>query len=62
MAQGSACDVACGAGTVYRNYFAQVTDAGGRALREGQSRLHQVDCLADLLAELGQHGGAAPGV
>ncbi|CAK0910574.1 unnamed protein product [Prorocentrum cordatum] len=62
MAQGSACAVACGAGTVYRNYFAQVTDAGDRALREGQSRLHQVDCLADLLAELGPHGGAAPGV
>lgn len=37
--QGPACAIACGAGTVYRNYFAQVNG------KEGQTRLNQIDCL-----------------
>ena len=45
--QGPACAVACGAGTIYRNYLAPV--AGGI----GQAHDRQVDCLADLGAALG---------
>lgn len=45
--QGPACSIACGAATAYRNYFAPV------AGREGQTRHHQVDNLADLSAALG---------
>ena len=45
--QGPACAVACGAGTIYRNYLVPV--AGGI----GQSIDRQVDCLADLAAALG---------
>ncbi len=45
--QGPACAVACGAGTIYRNYFAPVNG------KIGQSATHQIDCLADLGAELG---------
>lgn len=44
--QGPACAVACGAGTIYRNYFATV--AGGM----GQSADRQIDCLSDLANEL----------
>lgn len=42
LTQGPACAIACGAGTIYRNYFMRV----GRGV--GQSRTRQVDCLADL--------------
>ena len=45
--QGPACAVAAGAGTIYRNYFAP---AHGHI---GQSAHHQIDCLADLGAALG---------
>lgn len=45
--QGPACAIACGAGTIYRNYFANVR--GGI----GQSANRQIDCLRDLGAELG---------
>ena len=45
--QGPACAIACGAGTIYRNYFAQ---GGGQ---QGQSASHQIDCLGDLGAVLG---------
>ncbi len=45
--QGPACAIAAGAGTIYRNYFVPV------GTRVGQSREHQVDCLADLGALLG---------
>lgn len=45
--QGPACAIACGAGTIYRNYFAQVN---GRA---GQTADNQIDCLADLGGVLG---------
>ena len=47
--QGPACAVACGGGTVYRNYFVPV-DGG---LGQGADR--QIDTLADLEAALG-HG------
>jgi len=40
--QGPACAIACGAGTIFRNYFVRV----GQAI--GQSEEQQIDCLADL--------------
>ncbi len=45
--QGPACAIAAGAGTIYRNYFAEVNG------RIGQSAANQIDCLADLGAALG---------
>jgi hypothetical protein len=48
--QGPACAIAAGAGTIYRNYFANV------AGRTGQSADNQIDCLADLGAALGNDG------
>ncbi len=42
--QGPACAVACGAGTIYRNYFAKTGN------RIGQSSKHQIDCL-ELIGE-----------
>jgi len=45
--QGPACAIACGAGTIYRNYFAPVNG------QIGQSASNQIDCLRDLGAELG---------
>lgn len=49
--QGPACAIACGAGTIYRNYFVPV---GGQI---GQSAKYQVDCLADLGEALGNEDG-----
>ncbi|MCM2374687.1 hypothetical protein [Aporhodopirellula aestuarii] len=49
--QGPACAIACGAGTIYRNYFAPVGD------RIGQSADHQIDCSADLGQKLGNQDG-----
>jgi len=40
--QGPACAIACGAGTIYRNYFAPVR--GGK----GQTHDRQIDCLEDV--------------
>jgi len=48
--QGPACAIACGAGTIYRNYFASING------RVGQSRDNQIDCLVDLGAVLGNSG------
>lgn len=45
--QGPACAVAAGAGTIYRNYFANVDG------QTGQSAYNQIDCLADIGAALG---------
>jgi hypothetical protein len=45
--QGPACSIAAGAGTIYRNYFANV---GGQV---GQSASNQIDCIADLGVALG---------
>jgi hypothetical protein len=48
--QGPACAIAAGAGTIYRNYFAEVNG------QTGQSAGNQIDCLADLGAALGNAG------
>ncbi|QDT07276.1 hypothetical protein K227x_57030 [Rubripirellula lacrimiformis] len=45
--QGPACAIACGAGTIYRNYFA---DVDGQI---GQTADKQIDCSADLGRRLG---------
>src|SRR6185295_652588 len=45
--QGPACAIAAGAGTIYRNYFAEVDG------QIGQTAEKQIDCLADLGAALG---------
>ena len=49
--QGPACAIACGAGTIYRNYFVPL----GNAL--GQTATRQLDCLADLGRALGNTDG-----
>lgn len=49
--QGPACAIAAGAGTIFRNYFA---DVNGQI---GQSARHQIDCLADLGIVLGNTEG-----
>lgn len=49
--QGPACAVACGAGTIYRNYFVRVGD------QTGQSSNRQLDCLADIGEALGNQDG-----
>ena len=48
--QGPVCAMACGAGTIYRNYFVEVK--GGI----GQTANRQLDGLAQLGAELGNNG------
>ena len=45
--QGPACAIACGAGTIYRNYFVQLHR------QIGQTADQQLDCLADLGRSLG---------
>ena len=40
--QGPACAIACGAGTIYRNYFAKVNG------QIGQTAYNQIDCLKDI--------------
>lgn len=47
LTQGPACAIAAGAGTIYRNYFAEVNG------RIGQTADNQIDCLADLGYALG---------
>ena len=42
LTQGPACAVACGAGTIYRNYFANVDG------QIGQTAAKQIDCLKDI--------------
>lgn len=46
-AQGPACSICAGAGTIYRNYFAEVNG------RIGQTHDNQIDCLS----EIGRHLG-----
>jgi len=48
--QGPACAIACGAGTMYRNYFAIVNGS------IGQSAENQIDCLADIGTALNNSG------
>ena len=50
--QGPACAIACGAATIFRNYFAEVD---GHQI--GQSADKQLDCLGDLGVALGNHDG-----
>jgi hypothetical protein len=45
--QGPACAIACGAGTIYRNYFANVND------QIGQTSENQIDCLRHMGNTLG---------
>ena len=45
--QGPACSICAGAGTIYRNYFA---DVNGHL---GQSRDNQIDCLSDIEQHFG---------
>lgn len=45
--QGPACAIACGAGTIYRNYFAKVKES------VGQTADNQIDCLSELGNALG---------
>jgi hypothetical protein len=45
--QGPACAIACGAGTIYRNYFVPVND------QVGQTADNQIDCFYDLGVMLG---------
>jgi hypothetical protein len=45
--QGPACAIACGAGTIFRNYFVSVNG------QSGQSSENQIDCLNDLGNALG---------
>ena len=47
LTQGPACAVAAGAGTIYRNYFADVNG------QKGQSVDNQIDCLIDVGKALG---------
>ena len=48
--QGPACAIAAGAGTIYRNYFANVNG------QIGQSTDNQIDCLADMGMAFGNSG------
>ncbi len=48
--QGPACAIACGGGTILRNYFVEVDG------QLGQTATRQIDCLADLGAALGGPG------
>ena len=45
--QGPACAIACGAATIYRNYFVPVNG------QIGQTAANQIDCLADIGSCLG---------
>ncbi len=49
--QGPACAVACGAGTIYRNYF---VDLQGQT---GQTETNQIDCLEKLGQYFGNENG-----
>ena len=49
--QGPACAIACGAGTVYRNYFVQLNG------QVGQTTAKQVDCIEDVGFSLGNDNG-----
>lgn len=52
LTQGPACAIACGAGTLYRNYFVPLS--GGL----GQTTNRQIDCLAQMGDALGNQAGA----
>ena len=48
MTQGPACALACAAGTVYRNYFAPITDKSGAVVQVGQTKHLQINNLQSL--------------
>lgn len=50
--QGPACAIACGAGTIYRNYFVPVND------KIGQTKFNQIDCLKEIGLALGNENKA----
>jgi hypothetical protein len=50
LTQGPACAIAAGAGTIYRNYFAEVNG------QIGQSADNQINCLIDIGEALGNSG------
>jgi hypothetical protein len=50
LTQGPACAIACGAGTIYRNYFVPLGD------QIGQTANQQIDCLSDVGDALGNQG------
>ena len=50
--QGPCCAIACGAATVFRNYFAPVRGAAGKPVSEGQTADCQVENPRDLAAAL----------
>ena len=49
LTQGPACAVACGAGTIYRNYFVKVNR------KTGQTSNNQIDCLSGIGKALGNN-------
>lgn len=51
--QGPACAIACGAGTIHRNYLTPVPVDGGADSPRGQTAARQLNGLADLAAALG---------
>ena len=63
--QGPACAIACGPGTVYRNYFARACDLEGGHWPDpeqiGQSAEQQIENLRDLTRHLGDEAEGRPG-
>ncbi|WP_404308519.1 hypothetical protein [Neorhodopirellula lusitana] len=63
--QGPTCAIACGSGTIYRNYFAPVPVTDVHSEKStiigqtiiGQSSSNQLDCVADLGRSLGNNNG-----
>lgn len=51
LTQGPACAIACGAGTIYRNYFVPLNG------RIGQTADNQINCLSEIGEVLGNHDG-----
>lgn len=49
--QGPACAIACGAGTIYRNYFVEVKG------KLGQTKDRQIDCLEEFGRAIGNEDG-----
>lgn len=45
--QGPCCAIACGAGTVFRHYYATITDDNGNIVQSGQTFDNQIECLRD---------------
>lgn len=55
--QGTSSCIACGAATVFRNYFAQVPNSKGGQAQEGQTRDRMIDNLCDVSEVLGNTDG-----